>query len=610
MKGGDGWKGGGAAVGLWIGLALPCGAGPQGEEPDPSCLVPVLLNGDFAEAPDAELGGAPWWLPIGPGGRVVHEGGEPELLLRGEQAGVVQPVAVYAPWIDDVVLRGRYRGTGSITIYGGGTYSQDLVGDPSLAQDFEVTLGEVHDPANLMRPRLRIEFAGASDSGAPRRFFVSEVQVLAPLPCPPEERLRERVLAHLSSYIDRVLEVQLDDVGPRATPFPCFDVDALSGRRLGEPFRRVGDVAFYDLMLRAWRAAPEPAWEEALGTFLEAYLELCLHPETGLEVRWDPRADRRLDDHAVEIHRGLAFLLDMAAHGPQAHRARALAAAERMARSVLEHGVQPDGEVATLYLPADGTPRFDVAPLRRLHVPAQLARLAGLTADAELAVALVHAAEEACLTLAYDHYWPGDWQNVDPGFDDDFGNYGTAAVTMWEAHPDNPVFRSLVLSGYRRYAPLWRNALRYGGNVAADQVRCWRIFARVARLEPDLAPEVGELLLAAARSHFKGEQVAGGAWIDTTIKRFHHVEVPVGDLGGVPQNLLEGLGVVYAQGDLGLASDEVRAMFAAVLATTEEVFGRPHGFVSRGTAPDAAEIPSYYGSTRMAWGLVAMLEAL
>ncbi|MEM7310010.1 MAG: hypothetical protein AAF682_25265 [Planctomycetota bacterium] len=595
-----------------IGAAATAWAGPAGQEPgEPACMVSVLRNGDFAEAPDPDVGGAPWWTPLGAGGEVVDVEGRPELLLRGDAAGVVQPVAVYAPWIGRVVLRGQVRGRGSLTVYCGGTATHEFDGDPARLQDFEVVMAEATQLQGKLRPRLRVQLSGESDFGAPASSWWSALEVLAPLPCPSEPALREEVFGLFSAYVDEVLARALDDVGERATPFVAFDFDAETGARIeGSLRRRVGDVGFHDLLLRAWRARPEPAWEAALQEFLDAYLTLCLHPDTGLECRWDPRADVRTADEPVEVHRGLGFLLDVAEHGPASHRSRALAAAERMARTILAHGVLPDGEVAARYRPSDGVPFFDVPHLRRLDVPAQLARVASRTADAQLGGSLLRAAEEACLTLAYDHYWPGDWANVDPGFDDNFGHYGERATTMWEAHPESGVFRALALSGFRRYAPLWRNALRYGGNVAADQVRCWKIFARIARLEPDERSAVAELLHAAAHSHFKGEQLASGAWIDTTVKRFHPVQLPVGDIGGVPQNLLEGLAALYGERELGLRGEELRSMYVAVLRATVDGFRRPFGFVGGRAAAPGRSQPAYAGSTRLAIGLVEMMEAL
>jgi hypothetical protein len=581
---------------------------PQAQEEEPVCFVPVLRNGDFAEPVSAEIGGIPWWKATGDGGTLVP-GPEVELKLSGERAGVFQNAPAFAPWVDRVVLRGRMRGVGELTLYGGGTASQDLRADLDRPQDFEVVLADATKMQGNVRPRFKVQLSGATEAGVPLPSFWSRLEMLAPLPCPSEEALRAEVLALLERSFDTVLAQCADDAGPRATPFRTFDFDADTGLKLPESAEaRVGDVAFHALLLRAWRAAPNPRWEAELVGFVEAYLELCIHPETGLEQRYDPLRDAGVGGEPVQPHLGLAFLLDVAEGGPQAVQGRAQDAAERMAGAILARGVLPDGEVAASYRPSDGQPFFDVPQIRRLNAAAQLARLAARTQDAELAARALHAAEEAVLTLSYDHYWPGDWSNIDPGFDDNFGNYGGRAADMWKAHPENPVFRQLVTSGFDRYAGLWRDATRYGGNVAADQVRCWEIALELARLAPETAPDVARLLDAAAWAHFQGQQLPGGAWVDVTVKGFAPAFLPVGDTGGVPHNLLEGLALVYGARDLGLDDDRARARFTAVLRTTEVEFGRAHGFAEQRGAPPGA--PGYRGTLRVAIGLVRMLEAL
>ena len=282
----------------------------------------------------------------------------------------------------------------------------------------------------------------------------------------------------------------------------------------------------------------------------------------------------------------------------------------RIGELVLARGVQPNEVVAAEYRPRDGEPSSNVQEIRVLHLPAQLARLGALTGDARYRAV----ARGAVLEFEYAHFWPGTWRNIDPGFDDTFGNVAQAGVALWRAYPDEPVFRRLPLSGYKRYAPLWRDALRYGGNVAADQVRCWRILADVAELQPELKERVPGLLLDAARSHFRGQQGEGGIWSDVTVVGFDpKANLGVGDTAGLPQNLLEGLAVIYDR-ELGLSEEErreVRAMYTAVLRSTRTSYRHAFGYreARRGAGRPQASV-SAFGSVRVLPGLVEMLRRL
>jgi len=299
------------------------------------------------------------------------------------------------------------------------------------------------------------------------------------------------------------------------------------------------------------------------------------------------------------------FLLDLAEQGPVHLRADCLAAAVRIGEQVLESGVLPDGSVAARFFPASGLPAPGSVPIRRLDVPAALARLGALTHDERFR----DTARNAVFELAYDHYWPGTWDRIDPGFDDNFGHYGERALSMWEAWPDEPVFRELVLSGFDRYAPLWRDALRYGGNIAADQVRCWRIFARIAELDPSRREVVEELLEAALHVHLCGQQTGGGAWIDVTVFDFDPQRLPVGDTAGVPQNLLDGLGLVY-DARLGLRNADTRAAFTGVLRQSLATFGGEYGLIGGPRRASAGAGNATRGSLRLHPGLLSMLEQL
>jgi hypothetical protein len=177
----------------------------------------------------------------------------------------------------------------------------------------------------------------------------------------------------------------------------------------------------------------------------------------------------------------------------------------------------------------------------------------------------------------------GEWDSIDPGFDDSFGHFGRRGLDLWRAFPEDPSMARLTRTGVEYYLPRWRDALRLGGNVAADQTRCWDILARVARQEPALLPQVAPLLGEAARVHFKGEQLGDGSWSDVTVNGFDpRGQLQVGDTGGVPQNALYGLALLH-EADLaeagGLALAEVRALFTTVLLSTRARDRRPYGYL-------------------------------
>ncbi|QDU66862.1 hypothetical protein [Engelhardtia mirabilis] len=140
-------------------------------------------------------------------------------------------------------------------------------------------------------------------------------------------------------------------------------------------------------------------------------------------------------------------------------------------------------------------------------------------------------------------------------------------------------------------------------------MRCWRIAAGIAELEPDRAELVRGLLAAAADVHLTGQQTNGGPWIDVTVVNFDPQRLPVGDTAGVPQNLLEGLGLVYSD-ELGRRTEADRAAFTGVVRQTLASFGGPHGLIGT-TRRAAAETGNpARGSLRLHPGLLAMLEQL
>jgi hypothetical protein len=207
--------------------------------------------------------------------------------------------------------------------------------------------------------------------------------------------------------------------------------------------------------------------------------------------------------------------------------------------------------------------------------------------------------------------WWGTWDRIDPGFDDEFGNYGARAASIALADPhgkEGAAFREIALDGWRHYAPLWRDAARLGGNIAADQVRCWSLVADLAQVEPSEKSSISEHLHLAARSHFKSKQYDNGAWGDVTSYRYDpKTALQVGDYPGVPQNLLNGLASIYIE-DLGGRTDEVRAMFTAILRSSVKEYRRPYGFLLERTEHKGEN--SSRGTLRMLPGLVKMLQRL
>jgi hypothetical protein len=243
------------------------------------------------------------------------------------------------------------------------------------------------------------------------------------------------------------------------------------------------------------------------------------------------------------------------------------------------------------------------AALRHLDVPAQLARLGALTGDGRLTAA----ARGALGQLEFTHFWGGSWDLIDSDFDDNFGLWGERALTMLESHPGDPVFDYLPRTGFEHFEPLWRDALRFGGGIAADQVRCWRIVARYARQRPELAERIRALLAAAVRAHFKSEQYGNGAFGDVSFAEFGPRDLPVGDLPGVPANLFEGLGFLYGE-DCGLPRDALRALYTTVLRSSESAYRREHGWLRTRLELDGRNITG--GELRMLAGWIEMLRHL
>lgn len=559
------------------------------------CTLDLVDNGDFAERNERVRHAQgrlriPWWRGTAGQEAVKSDAASGGLVLEPEQ-WIEQPIALDAASVASLVVHLSTSGRVEVAIVDGAgeTLSRPFDAD---TKPWQVAGEGAKSPTPRLVLRLR----------ALERTRIRSVQALATLPCPTDAELRQQVLDVLRRALAPWLERAVDDVGPRPTGFLCKSFDVVTGEPLGT--FPAGFFPLYEQLQDALACEDVPEWRVALERFLEDFLTLGLDPTTGLPRQWDAAADEPLSDVPVEVALAFGFLIDTAEHGPEAFRDRARAAATRIGETVLAKGRMPDGTLAASYVPRDGTPNLAISRLRRLDVAAPLARLTKLTGDERF----VRAAREPLATLEFTHHWSGTWDAIDPGFDDDFGHYGARAVTVAKALPGETAFRRFALEGWKRYETPWRDALRLGGNIAADQVRCWVLLGDLARLEPAEQPAITSALHAALRSHWKGEQYGNGAWGDVTIFGFDpKTTLQVGDLPGAPQNLLQGIAALYSS-DLGLRTDEVRAMYATVLATSVATYERPFGFLLDRRERRGANTAA--GSLRMLLGLVRMLERL
>ena len=656
----------------------PVGASWLDPETFPSSLQAELLdNGDFElefEPLADDPGGPapariPWWTPVlveggdweraergwvevgtllAGAGRALPRVEDGALLLGGGADLVLtQPVAAHRPRVADLWMTGRVRGAGRLVLRDGSgrTWHEDVGHGSATWTPFTWKLSDLAAGGASPRPRLTLGLAAAGDG--PAAFDDLAVHVPLPLSNPlPEDPLQvERLVLELealvTTLVDQLHEGGRDRFGPRESAFwvGLHDVDTGAFRGGGgrggaaAPLTRVGlsplNRIYLDL---AALGLDGEVQAERFAALTEEFLTSCFHPDTGLPRRYDPVTDEPVDHQALEVAAYLEHLIDLATGGvapghgapprtdllPADLHTRAFEQAVTMGRRLLEVGVQPDGSVAALLTPATGAASTNVVHLRRLDVPAQLVRLAALLRDRdtepELQAALVAAAREAVLEVEYANLWPGTWRTIDPGFDDTYGHLGERSIAMAAAWPEEPAFARLARTGRDHFGPLWRQALMHGGNVAADQVRCWRILAELDALDARQGREpwttdgltTGDLLLLAARNHFKGEQTTTGSWLDVTVVgHAPATNLPVGDIIGLPQNLFEGLAVVREhQALFGRDQDTllVEAMFATVLVATVETYGAPHGF-SGGDRTSS-------GSIRILGGLVSMLEAI
>jgi hypothetical protein len=601
---------------LWIAGAVPVSA--QGARPAAGSLfedtatrmIDLVDNGRFrSENPDQlDSNGVrpiPWWRSAH-GMAQIHLAPAPDIQVLTTGAGewAEQPIAAYAPLAGSLAIRGRVSGRGRVTWIDGvagpaSAVTFDVGADGSEEREFAISGREI--AAKLGRepmPRFLLRLGPAAADGSATWH---EIACTVELPCPSESELRARILTLLRQTLEPWLTRALDDEGPRKTAFLCHEIDALTGERLSTVAG--GFNPLYEQLNDALAVAEVPEWRAAMERYIEDYLELGLARTTGLPCGWDPVKDEPILDRPTEIGLPWSFLIDLAERGPEKFRARAKAAAVKIGETVLAHGLLPDGNVGASYFPGDARVNPNIVQLRRFDVLAQLARLSALTGDKRY----VDAADEAFAAFEFTHYWAGTWEAIDPAFDDDYGHYGARAATIALACPTDKLFRRFAIDGFKHFQPLWHDALRLGGNVAADQVRCWNIADDIARLEPALKPGIQAILPLAARSHFKGEQYGDGAWGDVTIFDFDPKSVETGDYPGAPQNLLNGLATIYG-GDLSLPREDLRALYAAVLASSVEHYLRPHGFLFERSERRGRNSAS--GTLRMMLGLVKMLSKL
>lgn len=577
-------------------------AGKGGASVEPVFRYSLLDNGDFSEVNESVVDASgvkriPWWRASRARVELVRAGVEPAL---EERAYVAQPLAFFAPYASTLRIRRGVAAGGMIEVRDGGGR---VVSEQSTGFDAVGEMSPSSDAAAPLTPRLELRLvAPTKDASADPREWVRGVDASVDLPCPSEAALRAELAAEIDAIFTTWFARAGDDVGPKRTQFLVRDFDAVTGAP-GRNSASTGFSSFYQALFDASTLEDRPAWKALFSAFFTDFLALQLHPTTGLPRGWNPITDTAIDDGPTEIALAFGFLIDVAERGPESMRGTAKSAALKIGETVLAHGLLPDGNCAASFVPASAAPNVKVSHLRRLDVPLQLVRLSKLTGDERFAAA----AREPLETLEFTNYWHGTWDEIDPGFDDSFGHYGARAARAAREKPDEKYFARFALEGWKHYEPIWRDALRFGGNVAADQARCWRIGVDLARVDPSLKSTLGPLLRSAARSHFKGEQYENGAWGDVTIFDFQPKTLHVGDLSGAPQNLLTGLATIYTD-DVGLRTDEIRAMYTSVFRSTVEQYRRPYGYLL--VRKEQQGTNSAYGSVRVLSGLVDMLSAL
>ncbi|MEO0649327.1 MAG: hypothetical protein AAFZ65_01450 [Planctomycetota bacterium] len=585
-------------------VAPPVSPPPPASNTTRTHTVDLVRGGDFARpvfAPaQAELGtGVAWWRSGG-GQAITRQVEDPasdgRILQLAPGASVEQVLVASPEALARGVLELRFLGPLQLVLTdANGGRIERFVQGPVARLELAALTGGAPD---AVRPPVRLTLTASPGEVC----SLDSIALRVPLPLPTRDELRAEIVERIDWTIETLLEHRTDKHGERHSSLLTTDIDVVTGEVLGTQFGWVS--AFSELLLRAWRHAPRDAWEALLVRHVEELLELCLHPDTGLPVYWDPVADRQLATTPVEIARAFEFLLDCAEFGPPAIRERARAAALRIGESVLEHGVLSNGQILVKYVPATAVGTSKLPRIRALDVAGRLARLGALVDDRRF----VRAAEAALDDFEYLHRWAGHWYEIDPGFDDDFGNWGGRIATMLEADPSLPAAQRLLGTGVDHYLEHWEPALLHGALIAADQVRGWEVLIRAAALDPDLRPRLDQRLDAAVHAHLVGQFSQQGIWVDLSHQLWQpRGALEVGDVPGIPGNLLTGLGLC-AEADLGLSQEELRAWFQLVLRTTYGHYGRPYGCLptpieSRAGNPSGAAL-------RLALAQTEMLAAL
>ncbi|HUR28299.1 MAG TPA: hypothetical protein VM509_08930 [Planctomycetota bacterium] len=547
-------------------------AAPQASTPERILVIDMLDNGAGTHVNDAPGGDArqlmvPWWIASGTP-RTSPPAADGLELAPG--ATLSQPLAAFAPYAERVLIRGRVEGRGHVRLSDGRGESLDLdVVDQQFelrADAFQARFG--HAPL----PRFVLELSAPAASVA---AMFHDVRAEVAWPCPDEKALAAELRELCARVIRTWTERASDRDGARATAFMTTRFDAVTGLKIDAGSSPCIHPLF-ECLVDLCAISDDPEWHAALEHFLDDFFELGFHATTGLPRDWDGPTDLPQDKNPIEVGRYMTFLLDVHERGPKKYRERALAQVEKLAATILAKGQLPDGSLAVKFVPADGTPSLDVPLLRRLDVAAPLARLSRVNGDERL----VEAARVALAALEFTHFWAGTWSTMDPDFDDSYGHWGSRAATMLTAFPDDKEFRRFSSKAFAHFAPIWNDALRFGGSMASDQNRCWELLERYADVEPAIRAPLDALVGDSIRAHLKGRQYANGSWGDCTFVAYSPRDLNIGDLTGYPANMLAGLAVACREGS-SLRNDTTRALFTAVLRSSETFYRRDFGLLLR-----------------------------